>query len=166
MGEGCDLRFKFSLGNRIQAEGRLKRCFGVEVHSLGEITDSEIRARRSDSPRIGLFDASEDAHEGCFATAVGADEADALAVADAEGDVLQDGLDAVCFVDVMCSKHRNLWWVGEGAAHSIRQLKQKPRASLGWWDETSQVYEVILSFVVSVRAGVMNGDSADETCEV
>ena len=86
----------------------MKRCFGVEVHSLGEIADSEIRARRSDSPRIGLFDASEDAHESGLATAVGTDETDALAVADAEGDVLQDGLDAVCFVDVMCGKHRNL----------------------------------------------------------
>jgi hypothetical protein len=26
-------------------------------------------------------------------------------VADAEGDVLQNRLDAVCFMDVMCSKH-------------------------------------------------------------
>ena len=108
MGEGGDFRFEVGLGNRSQAEGCLKRCFGVEVHSLGEIADSEIRTRRSDSPRIRLFDACEDAHEGRFATAVGADEADALAVADAEGDVLQDGLDAVCFVDVMCGKHGDL----------------------------------------------------------
>ena len=30
-------------------------------------------------------------------------------VADAEGDVLQDGLDAVGFVDVMCGKHGDLY---------------------------------------------------------
>jgi hypothetical protein len=73
----------------------LKRLFGVEFHSLGEVTDSEVKACRSDSPRIGLFDASEDAHESRFAAAIGADEADAFSMADAEGDVLQDGLDAV-----------------------------------------------------------------------
>lgn len=108
MGEGCDLRFEVRLRNGIQAEGRLKRCFRVEFHSLGEIAYSEIRARRSDSPRIGLFEASEDAHEGGFATAIGTDQADALVGINAEGDVLQDGLDAVCFVDVMCGKHSDL----------------------------------------------------------
>jgi hypothetical protein len=95
MREGCDLRFEFRLGNKIQAQSGLKRLFGVEFHSLGEVTDSEVKACRSDSPRIGLFDASENAHESRFPAAVGADEANALPIDNAEGDVLQDGLDAV-----------------------------------------------------------------------
>ena len=106
------------MGNRIQAEGTalsasrskggMKRLLGVEVHALGEISDSQIWARRSDSPRVGLFDTGKDAHERGLATAVGTDETDALIAADAEGDVLQDGLDAVGFVEVMCGKHKSL----------------------------------------------------------
>jgi hypothetical protein len=72
---------------------------------LGEVAKAEVGARRSDSPRIGLFDASQDAHKGGLAAPVGTDEADAFALVDAKGDVLQNGLDAVGFVKVMSSKH-------------------------------------------------------------
>ncbi|HXQ36731.1 MAG TPA: hypothetical protein VN843_22150, partial [Anaerolineales bacterium] len=64
-----------------------------------------IRARRSDSPGIGPFESSEEAHEGGLATAVGTDQTHALVVAEAEGDVMKDRLDAVSFVDMVCSKH-------------------------------------------------------------
>jgi tRNA G10 N-methylase Trm11 len=90
----------------MQVEGSLKRFVRVEVHALSKISNSQIWARRRDNPRIGLFDASKDAHESRFATAVGTDETNTLVIADAEGNVLKNGLDAVRFVNVMCSKHR------------------------------------------------------------
>ena len=64
-------------------------------------------ATLADRP-INLFDVSQDAHEGGLAAAVGTDESDSLAIADAEGDVLQDGLNAVGFVEVVCGKHDDL----------------------------------------------------------
>jgi hypothetical protein len=85
-----------------------ERLFRVEVHSLRKISNSQIGARGNDSPRIGLFESSKDAHERCFAAAIGADESRALVVADAEGDVFKDWLDAVGFRNVVSSKHNNL----------------------------------------------------------
>ena len=90
----------------MQVEGSLKRLVWVEIHALSKISNSQIWARRRDNPRIGLFNASKDAHESRFATAVWANEANALIVANAEGNVLKDGLSAVGFVKVMCGKHR------------------------------------------------------------
>lgn len=70
-----------------------------------------LNCRIFDGPRVRLFESSQDAHKGSLATAVGADESDALVAlshADAERDVLKDGLDAVGFLKVVCGKRGNL----------------------------------------------------------
>src|SRR5215207_7680659 len=89
----------------MQVEGNLEGLVGLEIHTLREVSYSQVWARRSDNPGVGLFDASKNAHESRFATAIGADETHALVIADTKGNVLKNGLDAVGFVNVMCSKH-------------------------------------------------------------
>jgi hypothetical protein len=105
-GKGCDLRFQLHLGNGCKLEPVLNRLPGFKHHPLSEITNSQVGARRSDSPRIGLFHSSEDAHEGCFAATIWTDQTDAFAVADTEGYVFKDRLDAVCFMNMVSCKHR------------------------------------------------------------
>ncbi len=58
-------------------------------------------------PESGRSQTCQDAQEGGLAAAIGADEADALPLADRETDVLKDGLDAVGFVEVMSGKHKS-----------------------------------------------------------
>ena len=79
----------------------------VERKTLGEVANAQVGARVRNRTGIGLFQSSQDAHEGGLAAAVRPDQADAFAGGDAEGDVLEYGVDAVSFYDVMCREHRS-----------------------------------------------------------
>lgn len=52
-----------------------------------------------------MFETGEDAHEGGLAGTVRADQTDALACADIEIDVFENGLDTEMFTKIMDTKH-------------------------------------------------------------
>ena len=107
-GQRLDLSLQLLRGNGIQVKGRLKRLLLVEGQTLGKVPDPQVGARRYDRPGVGRFDTGQDTHKSGFAAAVGADQPHALAVADAERDIVQDRLNAVRFVNMVSGKHRNL----------------------------------------------------------
>ena len=77
-------------------EDLLDRGFGIEDGFLGDVADLGF-AKAGDVAVVGGFEAGEDFEEGRFAGAVGADEADAFAVAQVERDVREERAWAVGF---------------------------------------------------------------------
>ncbi len=72
----------------------------VELEVLRQVAGDEFAAA-DDLPGVRLGDPGDDAQEGGFARAVASDEADAVALVDGEGGVVEDGLHAVAGGEVV-----------------------------------------------------------------
>ena len=81
------------------------RDFRGEVGDLMDIADANALAE-GDFAGVGLLFRAEDGEESGFARAVRADEADAVAIVNGEGDVLEERSGAEAFGDILRNQDR------------------------------------------------------------
>ena len=98
----------------VEAQVLVHRHVQVEGGLLGEVADllfgvqgipQHVDARHADPPRRGGEVAREDVHGGGLTRAVGAQEADDLALADGEADVVHGAVGAVVFDQMLDLNH-------------------------------------------------------------
>ena len=107
-GQGCgesnEIRFRSMSLSRSAGFGN-GHC-RVKFKALGQVADAHTGRCASQRAGIWLFLPGQDAQQGGFSTAIRADQPEAVAGVDAEGNVLQYGMDAVGLGDLMCREHR------------------------------------------------------------
>ena len=78
----------------------------ARLEPLLEVADAQVRLVEGHHALIGAFQPCQDAQQGGLAAAVGTDQANPLSRVEAEGDIVEDGVDIVRLADVMGSKHK------------------------------------------------------------
>ncbi len=97
-----------------------------QVHVLAQAGDGEAAAEAY-LAGFGRHVAGEDAHEGCFAGAVGAEQADAFPFVDGEGDAGEDGAFEVGFGEGESGQDRG------ARAHGVCIVVGSVAPQGAWW---------------------------------
>ena len=101
-----------------------------------DVADANALAE-GDFPGVGLLFRAEDGEESGFACAVRTDEADAIAVVDCAGDVVEERSSAEAFGDILRDQDRRHIFSLRGGDLARAQLKDCPSAKrMAHWART------------------------------
>src|SRR5690606_21292629 len=123
---GLRRRPSFETRQHRLARGRIT----LEAGLLREVADPQA-APGDDAAAVGLLDAREDAAEGALSGAVAADEADALALFEGQGDAVEHGARTVAPDEIVGGQDGHGAGVCEGAARGPARAVRNMLSSAG-----------------------------------